>query len=181
MITILLSLICMPLSYAGDQEHQQVAAVVGDVVGNLFHMSRDTHDEKLALVSNHFNYDGRETLSHLDRDTGIAMLVQDHDMVLSAEKRGQIVFEPRDAEAKRWKVAVPLLLTYNNASAVIKKPVLTSFEVVWDSKSQRYHVANIAESLDGDIQMKDKFISRAQTCPMFVKQQEQSSLTKPGA
>lgn len=141
--------------------------VRGDIVAHIFHLTHDNHDSQLNMVAEHFSQDGMQALHSLLQDTGTDLLVAEHNMTVTSEPHGEILVEAVADKSNTYRLFVPLLLTFNNAQAMITKPVVESFEVVTHEDSTGYHINHVTEILMGEVAMIDKGNRRARACPMF--------------
>jgi len=149
--------------------------VRGDIVANIFHLTHDNHDSQLAMVAEHFSSDGMQALHSLLQETGTDLLVAEHNMTVTSEPHGDILVEAVENKNNTYRLYVPLLLTFNNAQAMITKPVVESFEVVTNQDSSSYHISHVTEILTGDVAMIDKGNRRARACPMFKSNAQDSA------
>ena len=165
-IPILLSLVTFN-SQAAILGQAIIDQVRDDIVANVFHLTHDTHDKQIAMVAEHFSQDGLHALHSLLQDTGTDLLVTKHNMTVTSEPHGDVLVEAVVEKSNTYRLFVPLLLTFNNAQAMIIKPVVESFEVVTHQDASGYHINHVTEILTGEVAMIDKGNRRARACPMF--------------
>lgn len=166
LIPILLSLVTFN-SHATILDQAIIDHVRDDIVANIFHLTHDTHDNQIAMVAEHFSQDGLHALHSLLQDTGTDLLVAEHNMTVTSEPHGDVLVEAVAEKSNTYRLFVPLLLTFNNAQAMITKPVVESFEVVTHQDVSGYHINHVTEILTGEVAMIDKGHRRARACPMF--------------
>jgi hypothetical protein len=154
-------------SQAASLDQSIIDQVRNDIVANIFHLTHDNHDTQIAMVSEHFSQDGMQALHNLLQDTGTDLLVAEHNMTVTSEPHGDILVEAVTDKSNTYRLFVPLLLTFNNAQAMITKPVVETFELVTHEDASGYHINHMTEILMGEVAMIDKGYRRARACPMF--------------